>query len=222
MFARGCVIAAANGHGLVQTGGQLIVESIMMILVLVARPYVTTQGNVINVFIHCVRVLSVVCILVFVEELGIAQSTKTITGVILISVQSVLTVVLGILIAVNAIIVCVRENPHTKERKEAQKLNRDLDTLTPLDARNSLLRDPVLYNKDKKISYVRSYPLETLHRNKTLSTRRWNGPEGSETTGLANSAAPMGAHGSRNDLSPESDERQPTVPDLEHYRGRAM
>ena len=121
MFARGCVIAGGNGHGLVQTAGQLIVESLMMVLVLFARPFATTQGNWINAFIHVVRVLSVVCILVFVEELGVAQSTKTVTGVVLIAVQSVLTLLLGILIAVNAIIVCVRENPHHRQRKEAGK-----------------------------------------------------------------------------------------------------
>ena len=121
MFARGCVIAGGNGHGLVQTAGQLIVESLFMILILFARPFATPASNWINVIIHVVRVLSVVCILVFVEELGIAQSTKTVTGVVLIGVQSFLTVCLGILIAVNAIIVCVRENPHRKQRKEAGK-----------------------------------------------------------------------------------------------------
>ena len=67
MFARGCVIAACNGHGLFQTGGQLIVESLFMILVLFARPFATPSSNWINIFIHVVRVLSVVCILVFVE-----------------------------------------------------------------------------------------------------------------------------------------------------------
>ena len=121
MFAKGCVIAGGNGHGLAQTAGQLIVESLMLILVLWCRPFVSTSGNVINIFIQVVRVLSVICILVFVEELGISQSTKTITGVVLIAVQSVLTVTLGILIAVNAIITCVRENPHRKQRKEAGK-----------------------------------------------------------------------------------------------------
>ena len=119
MFTKGCVLAAGNGHGLAQTAGQLIVESLMLILVLGTRPFATTAGNWINVVIQGVRVLSVVCILVFVEELGIAQSTKTITGVVLIAVQSVLTVILAILIAVNAIIVCVRENPHRKQRKQA-------------------------------------------------------------------------------------------------------
>ena len=124
MFAKGCVIAAGNGHGLVQTAGQLIIESVMLALILFTRPFATTAGNRINVVIQVVRMLSVVCVMVFVEQLGIAQSTKTVTGVVLIAVQSVLTAVLAILIAVNAIIVCIRENPHRKQRKQAGKLTR--------------------------------------------------------------------------------------------------
>ena len=143
MFAKGCVIAGANGHGLVQAGGQLIVEALMLALLLWTRPYQLRSGRWINIFIHVVRVLSVVCILVFVEELGVSQTTKTITGVVLIVVQCVLTAILAILIAVNAIIVCIKENPHRRQRKEAEKLNRDLDNLTPLDARNSLLMEPM-------------------------------------------------------------------------------
>ena len=122
MFAKGCVLAAGDGHGLVQTAGQLIIESLMLLLVLWSRPFATKSGNWINAFIQIVRVLSVICILVFVEELGISTSTKTITGVVLIAVQSALTAVLAILIAVNSIIICCKENPHRKRRKEAGKL----------------------------------------------------------------------------------------------------
>lgn len=103
------------------------------------------SGNWINVLVQLVRVISVVCILVFVEELGIAQTTKTITGVVLLVVQSSLTVLLAILIAVNSIIICCRENPHRKRRKEAEKLNRDFDNLTPLDNRGSILMEPQPY-----------------------------------------------------------------------------
>ena len=120
-FAKGCVLAAGDGHGLVQTAGQLIIEALMFILLLWSRPYNTTSGKWINLVVQAVRVLSVVCILVFVEELGIAQTTKTITGVVLIAVQAGLTGVLAILIAVNAIITCVRQNPHRRRRKEAGK-----------------------------------------------------------------------------------------------------
>lgn len=94
----------------------------MLGLLLWSRPFERKSGNVINIFIQVVRVLSVVCILVFVEELGIAQTTQTVTGLVLIVVQSVLTGLLAILIAVNAIILCCRENPHRKRRKELGKL----------------------------------------------------------------------------------------------------
>ena len=122
MFAKGCILAAGNGHGLVQSAGQLIVEALLLFLLLWYRPYVTKSSLWINITIQVVRVLSVICVLVFVEELGLAQTTKTITGVALIAVQSVLTGVLAILIATNAIILCIRKNPHVQQRKEAGKL----------------------------------------------------------------------------------------------------
>jgi hypothetical protein len=117
MFAKGCIIAGGDGHGLVQTAGQLIVESLMLILLLWVRPYVAMSSQWINMTIQVVRVLSVVCILVFVQELGLSQTTKTITGVVLIAVQSTLTGILAILIAVNALVICIRKNPHAKLRE---------------------------------------------------------------------------------------------------------
>lgn len=119
MLARGCVIAGADGHGLAQAAGQLIVEALLLILILWIRPYSLKSGNWINISIQVVRVLSVVCILVFVEELGMTQTTKTVTGLVLVIMQAVLTGLLAILIAVNAIIICCKENPHKKKRKEA-------------------------------------------------------------------------------------------------------
>jgi hypothetical protein len=118
MFAKGSVLAAADGHGLTQTVAQIIIEALMLCLLLWSRPFERKSGNVINIVIQVVRVLSVVCILVFVEQFGIAQTTQTITGVVLIAVQSALTGILAILIAWNAIIACCKENPHRKRRKE--------------------------------------------------------------------------------------------------------
>ncbi|KAL4917449.1 hypothetical protein BDW62DRAFT_84168 [Aspergillus aurantiobrunneus] len=141
MLVKGCIIAGANGHGLVQSTGQLIVEALMLMLLLWHRPYVTKSTQWINITIQIVRVLSVACVLVFVDQLGLSQTTKTVTGVVLIVVQSALTGILAILIAANAIILCCRENPHAKRRKEAEKMSRDIDDLTPLDARESLLMD---------------------------------------------------------------------------------
>lgn len=121
MFAKGVIIAGADGHGMVQTGGQLIIEGLMLVLLLWSRPYERRSSNFINIAIQVVRVLSVVCILVFVEQFGIAQTTKTVTGVVLIAVQSALTGILAILIACNAFIACFKMNPHRKRRKQLGK-----------------------------------------------------------------------------------------------------
>ncbi|KAF2640194.1 TRP-domain-containing protein [Massarina eburnea CBS 473.64] len=145
-FARGCVIAGADGHGMAQTAGQFVVESLLLALLIWARPFSLKSSNVINIIIQVVRVLSVVCILIFVEELGVAQTTKTVTGLVLVVMQAVLTGALAILIAVNAIVILCQQNPHRKKRKDAEKA-RDLDNLTPLDARNSLLMDPIDYKR---------------------------------------------------------------------------
>ncbi|TAQ89534.1 hypothetical protein B7494_g2141 [Chlorociboria aeruginascens] len=227
MFAKGCVLAAADGHGLAQTIAQLVIECLMLGLLVWNRPYERKSGNVINIFIQVVRALSVVCILVFVEELGIAQTTQTITGVVLIVVQSVLTGLLAILIAVNALILCCKENPHRKRRKELEKL-RDLDNLTPLDARNTLLVDPgkmnTVYDSDPKQQLMKEnsfdsftnepanpYAGATPLRSYTGMTRRGNGSV-SSTENLVEGAAPLG--GRENTFRQE-----PTVPNIPGYSG---
>lgn len=118
MFVKGATLAAMDGKGMAQTVTQLIIEALLLIFLLWSRPFERRSGNVINIIIQVVRVLSVVCILVFVEEFGIAQTTQTIAGVVLIAIQSALTGILAILIAWNAIIACCKENPHRKRRKE--------------------------------------------------------------------------------------------------------
>lgn len=158
MFVKGTVLAAADGHGMVQTIAQLFIEAVMLGLLVWSRPFERKSSNIINISIQVVRVLSVACILVFVEEFGIAQTTQTVTGVVLIAVQSALTGILAILIAWNAISACCKKNPHRQRRKEMGTSSPPLpscrsdtngrtekmqqrDTLTPLDARNSLLLD---------------------------------------------------------------------------------
>ncbi|KAI0022430.1 TRP-domain-containing protein [Xylariomycetidae sp. FL0641] len=141
MFAKGAVLAVGDGHAMGQTVAQMIVEALFLCVLLWARPYERKSGNVVNILIQVVRVLSVVCVFVFVEEMGISETTKDVTGVVMIAIQSALAGLLAILIAYNAIVACVKQNPHRQRRKEMEKLQRDMDTLTPLDARNSLLME---------------------------------------------------------------------------------
>ncbi|KAI1134379.1 TRP-domain-containing protein [Hypoxylon sp. FL0543] len=147
MFAKGCVLAATDGHGMAQSICLLIVEGLMLGLLVWSKPFERKSGNIVNIAIQVVRVLSVVCVLIFVEEFGIAQTTQTVAGVVLIAIQSALAGTLAILIAWNAVVACCKQNPHRKRRKEMEKIQRDLDDLTPLDARNSLLLDHTKTNE---------------------------------------------------------------------------
>ena len=146
-----------------------------------------------------------------------------------------LTAGLAILIAVNALITCCRENPHRKRRKEAEKLNREFDNLTPLDARNSLL----LNSMDNDIHNSNKLAREDSRTQQSMGMfgsrgqydpvptyldspkKNWRGDESEER--LVRSAAPFGSTSHRRDESVESHDyegrgispvsRQPTVSD---------
>jgi len=225
MFAKGCVLAAGSGHGMFQTIGQLCIEALMLILLLWSRPYNRKSGNWINIIIQVVRVLSVVCILVFVEELGIAQTTQTITGVVLIAVQSALTGILAILIFINSIITCCKENPHRKQRKAAQKaMSHDLEGDAFLMQPQPYSSLPSRHQKDLSGSTLGYEPARTDPISR-FGIRREESREG-----LVSSAAGMGKGGYRSlsqgrseaSGSPPPFSRTPKLPDLafEKYRER--
>ncbi|EXJ69326.1 uncharacterized protein A1O5_07362 [Cladophialophora psammophila CBS 110553] len=223
MFAKGCVLAAGDGHGLFQTIGQLAIEALMLILLLWNRPYQRKSGNWINIIIQVVRVMSVVCILIFVEELGIAQTTKTITGVVLIVMQSALTAILAFLIVINSIITCCRENPHRKRRKAAQKnISQDLEG-------DAFLMQPKPYNgSPARHSRMMSESGQSYEPIRAHAYSRF-GPRGDESEEtLVKGAARMGASSYRSVSQGRSDHngspppfsREPRLPDLafEQYR----
>ncbi|KAF3939392.1 hypothetical protein ABW19_dt0209539 [Dactylella cylindrospora] len=163
LFAKGAIIALGSGNGLIQSSGQLACEIILFAFLVIGRPFNSKSGNVINIFIAVVRVVSVACVLIFTEQLRMAQTTTTITGVVLIVVQSVLTGLLAILIAVNAIIICCRQNYYTKRRHQREKLAEEAklrDTLTPLDPRNSII-DPASYGRNYQDGKGRYQPTPT-------------------------------------------------------------
>jgi hypothetical protein len=157
MFARGVIIAAGDGHGLFQVIGQLVIEFLMLLMLAFFRPYARKSGNWINITIQVVRVLSILCILIFVDQLGISKTPQTVTGLILVVMQTVLTGLLAILIVVNGFMACCRTNPYKKARKEAQ---RDRDTLTPL---NTLDREKyassLSYGYDPEITNPNKQPV---------------------------------------------------------------
>ncbi|KOS48456.1 hypothetical protein ACN38_g650 [Penicillium nordicum] len=212
-LVKGCIIAGGEGHGLFQSAGQLACEILLLGLLVWSRPYATKASMGINMAVQVVRVLSIACVLVFVEELGLSQTTKTVTGIVLIVVQSTLTAVLAILIAVNAFISCYRENPHAKRRREAEKANRDLDDLTPLDARDSLLMD---HPQRKQYAEMSNFNFTGPYESYRDEPKRARSPGSNERDGLVHNDYGV-AHG--RSMSPDShnsrssiEGRRPTAP----------
>lgn len=121
MFAKGVVIAAGDNHPMGQSIAQFIVEALFLIVLIWHRPYERKSGNVLNISISVVRILSVICIFIFVDELGIQETTKSVVGIVLVVIQAALSGILAILIIWNAIVSIFKENPHRKRRKEMGK-----------------------------------------------------------------------------------------------------
>jgi Transient receptor potential (TRP) ion channel len=69
--ARAFLLVFAGGNGMVQAIGILALEGVFLLLLFWRRPYDGRGANVVNAMIAVVRVLSIVCILVFVDQLGI-------------------------------------------------------------------------------------------------------------------------------------------------------
>ena len=205
MAARGCIIAALDGHGLAQTAAQLGVDVGLLVLLLWTRPYERRSSNVVNIIIQVVRVISIGCILIFVEELGFTQTTKTVVGLVLLILQAVLTALLAILIATNAIISLCKKNPHRVRRKENEKKHlSDNDELTPLDAHNSML-----FPLTDKEAAIPSFDIVELHTRGRASPDTLSPPppmreRRQSRERLMSSPSRMGGHGPVRMYSQES------------------
>lgn len=150
MFAKGVIMAVGDKHAMGQTIAQFVLEGLMLVILIWNRPFECKSGNVLNISIQVVRLLSVVCIFIFIDELGINETTQTVVGLVLVVIQSVLAGILAILIVWNAIVAIVKENPHRKRRKEMGKFTSsknittirkkaDISFLSPLQRRCVIL-----------------------------------------------------------------------------------
>ncbi|KAI0150337.1 TRP-domain-containing protein [Xylariaceae sp. FL1272] len=233
LFAKGTVIAVTDGYAMAQTISSLVIEALFLILLVWNRPFERKASNVVNITIQVVRVLSVILILVFVEELGLTQTTQTVAGVALIAVQSALAVALAILIFWNAILSLCQRKPHQK-RIEAMAKAMQRDTLTPLDARNSLLKGSITTELVDGLSSTRLSPIaeskapaiDVARRGSSPRPPLGSSPERSNSflqppnlSRPVTPVTPWGADQSQEHLishaAPIHVDRQPTLPNLE-------
>ncbi|KAK9461113.1 uncharacterized protein V1516DRAFT_675047 [Lipomyces oligophaga] len=117
--ARSAFIALGDGNGMLQVVGQIVIEGLFLFVLLVLRPFNRRSGNVINCIISIVRLISLVCVLIFVKELGIAAETTTIVGIVLIILQAALTCILALLMIIQALIALFSSSRSSEEEEES-------------------------------------------------------------------------------------------------------
>lgn len=120
-------IAFGNGHGLVQIIGCLVIELSFLLCLLLTQAYIGRQANAVNISISVVRILSLGVTLLFVDLIGLKETTKTALGIAVIIVQAMLTVVLAGLIALNGILPLIR-----KSRKDGRESSKNAEEAAPL------------------------------------------------------------------------------------------
>jgi len=85
-------------------------------------------------------------------EKGEISDLPQVTGVALIAIQSTLTAALAILLAINAIVVMCKDNPHERRRREIEERRQ-------MDARNSLVLGKGAHGHDGK-GYYQTTPTQ--------------------------------------------------------------
>ncbi|QIW99624.1 hypothetical protein AMS68_005142 [Peltaster fructicola] len=118
--ARGAFIGGATGRGMVQAIGELVIDLVLLVMLIWTRPFQSRGSNAITIIVQIGRVVSMGCILVFVESINVNQMARTIVGFSLAITQAVITVTLAILLLINAIRFCVRDSREQRERERAE------------------------------------------------------------------------------------------------------
>lgn len=123
-FGRNAFLALGYGNGLVQIIGQLVVDTLLCLFFAIWQPFNTKMGNILNLAIQAVRVISLIFLMLFTVQASLNRIAVTGVGMAAIVVQAILAVVLALLIFINAVsglINMMRSDKKKKKRKEEKE-----------------------------------------------------------------------------------------------------
>lgn len=103
-FIRACFYGGAAGHPMVQVFGLLVVEFIALIIIVQIKPFEGARLNMLMVYVlGFSKVASIALSSAFDSQFNLPRITTTVIGVVIIVIQSILTILLMIAILVGAI-----------------------------------------------------------------------------------------------------------------------
>ena len=103
-FVRACFYGGAAGHPLTQVFGLLVVEIIALVVIILVRPFEGARLNALMVYLlGFSKVATVALSAAFDARFNLQRITTTAIGIVIIVIQSILTIVLMIAIVIGAI-----------------------------------------------------------------------------------------------------------------------
>lgn len=124
-IAKAILIALARPSSWTQVIGNLLVEAIFFLLLLLVRPYSEMRANAMQGGISFVRVVGAVILVLFVGALAVDVEKKTVAGLVLIVLHGLVSVVLYLLILVRLVLGVVEllKGRRGKDHDEEEKRN---------------------------------------------------------------------------------------------------
>lgn len=121
VFGRNAFIALGYGDGLVQIIGQMVIDVLLVLLYIICMPFNTKMGNGINIAIQVVRLISLALLLTFAVQFNLNQIAATGIGMALLVIQAIMTILLIVLIMINAGVGIFRMTCGGRRKKQKAK-----------------------------------------------------------------------------------------------------
>lgn len=100
-FASAAFVAFAQGHGLVQLIGLIVIECIVFIALIVLRPFTKRSSNVLIIFVSLFKIAAYAVLVTFYVHINLDGIIVAVLGFVILAIQSVMTVILFIVTLYN-------------------------------------------------------------------------------------------------------------------------
>lgn len=139
ILVKGIFIAFAQGSGVAQAVGLIIIEAGFLIGVSILRPWMDKKTNAFNISIAAINFLNVIFLLIFTEVFNQPGIVTGVVGVVFFGINAVFAVVLLVMVLLSTAWAIFSKNPDTRYQpmrddrgsfiKSQTQLNTELDAL---------------------------------------------------------------------------------------------
>ncbi|KAL8936172.1 MAG: hypothetical protein Q9216_005072 [Gyalolechia sp. 2 TL-2023] len=139
ILVKGIFVAFAQGSGIAQAVGLLIIEAAFLIGVSILRPWMDKKTNALNISIAAINFLNVIFLLIFTEVFNQPGIVTGVVGVVFFGVNAVFAVALIVMVLLSTAWAIFSKNPDTRYQpmrddrgsfiKSQTHLNTELDAL---------------------------------------------------------------------------------------------